>query len=73
VRCEQAARNTSGAEECDLPDAVDTDPVCELHLFERFVVEPPLSVIIPVGACGTRQLVLVEDTEIHRGDSRIVA
>ena len=33
----------------DLPDVVDTGPVSELHLFERFLVEPPLSVIVPVG------------------------
>ena len=51
----------------DLPDVFDADPVGELHLFQRFLVEPPLGVIVPVGARGARQLVLVEDTEIHRG------
>ena len=51
----------------DLPDVIDADPVGELHLLQRFLVEPPLGVIVPVGARGARQLVFVEDTEIHRG------
>src|SRR5215813_15543878 len=56
----------------DLPDVIDADPVGELHLFQRYLVEPPLGVIVPVGAPGARQLVLVEDTRWLPGNEQLL-
>ena len=70
VRCEQAARNTSGRrgvrvllEEVvlDLPGVVDAEPVGQLHLVERLLEQPELGALEP----WPRQLMLVEDTELH--------
>src|SRR5207302_10983230 len=52
----------------DLPDVVDAEPVGQLDLIERIVIEPPLGVVIPGGAGRLRQLVFVEQAEFHRGD-----
>ena len=45
----------------DLPRVVDAEPVGELDLVERLVDQAVLVVALP----GTRQLVLVEDAELH--------
>ena len=35
--------------------------------FESLVVEPPLGVVVPVGAGGVRQSMVAKDAEFHRG------
>src|SRR5712692_9599783 len=45
-----------------LPGVVDAQPVGELHLGQRVLEEPELGAVLP----GPRQLVLVEDPELHR-------
>ena len=76
VRCEQAARKTSGRrgmrvllEEVvlDLPREVDAELVGQLHLVERLVQELFLGALRP----GARELVFVEDSEFHRVLSRL--
>ena len=47
----------------DLPDIVDAEPVGELDLIERLLIEPQLRILGP----GLRQLMLVEKSEFHRG------
>src|SRR5439155_5409909 len=49
-----------------LPHVVDPEPVGQLHLLERALEELVLAVAVP----GTRQLVLVEDAELHFKTSR---
>ncbi len=44
-----------------LPQEIDADPVRDLDLFERVLQQPVLAVVVP----RTRQLVLVEDAELH--------
>ena len=70
VRCDTAARKTSGALECavlleevvlDLPDGVDAERVGRGALLERVLQQRVLGVLVP----GTRQLMLVEETEAH--------
>ena len=70
VRCEQAARKISGADECevllqevmlDLPHVVDAQLVAEFHLSKRFLIKAPFRILAP----GLRQLVLVEHAEFH--------
>ena len=70
VRWLAAARNDSGdgrvrvfLEEVmlDLPGMVVAEPVGELDLRERVLVEPELVAGLP----GPRQLQLVEDAELH--------
>src|SRR6478672_2724935 len=51
------------------PGVVVAEPICQLHLGERVLVEPQLAVGLP----GTRQLQLVENAELHLVSSRIVA
>src|SRR5580700_11956420 len=46
----------------DLPDVVDAEPVGELDLVERLLVEPQLRILGP----RLRQLMLVEKSEFHR-------
>ena len=46
----------------DLPGEIDSEPIGELHLIERLLVEPQLVALVP----RPRQLVLVEDAEFHR-------
>src|SRR4029453_5587491 len=45
----------------DLPGVVDAEPVGELDLVERLLEQPALAVASP----GPRDLVLVEDAELH--------
>jgi hypothetical protein len=45
----------------DLPGVVDAEPVGELHLVEGLLVELQLAALAP----RPRQLVLVEDSELH--------
>ena len=45
----------------DLPDIVDAEPVGELDLVERILIEPQLGSFVP----GLRQLVLVKNPEFH--------
>ena len=49
----------------DLPDVVDADPVGELDLVERLLIEPPLGIVVPGAARRLRQLMLVEQAEFH--------
>src|SRR5882757_1324780 len=52
----------------DLPDMVDAEPVGELDLIERLLIEPQLRILGP----GLRQLMLVEKSEFHRGAPLLV-
>ena len=70
VRWLPAARNTSGARRVrvlleevvlDLPHGVEAELVGQLDLVEGVLDELPLGVLGP----GPRQLVLVEDAELH--------
>ena len=47
----------------DLPRVVDAEAVGQLDLVERLLEEPVLVAVVP----GARDLVLVEDAELHRG------
>src|SRR6185437_10109964 len=49
----------------DFPGMVDAEPVGELDLVERLVVDAVLIALAP----GPRQLMLVEDAELHRAVS----
>src|SRR5687768_15814825 len=48
----------------DLPRVVVAELIRQLELRQRVVIQPPLTVRVP----RTRQLQLVEDAELHRGD-----
>src|SRR5262245_4522377 len=50
----------------DLPDVLDPEAVGELDLLERLREDAPLRIRIP----GPGDLVLVEETEFHRGSAR---
>ncbi len=71
VRWLAAARNTSGAGECEYSSRkwcstsqaiVVAEPVGQLDLVERVLVEPQFAALLP----WARQLQLVEDAEFHR-------
>src|SRR5271166_4307633 len=47
----------------DLPGEIDADAVGELNLIERLAEQFQFVAVVP----GTRQLVLVEDSEAHDG------
>jgi hypothetical protein len=49
----------------DLPGVVDAQPVGELHLIERLLVQAELAPLVP----RPRQLVLVENPELHAPSS----
>ena len=70
VRCDAAARKTSGARRVavlleevvlHLPDVFDSERVGELDLLERVLEKHVFRVLGP----GARELVLVEDAELH--------
>ena len=46
----------------DLPHVVEADAVGQLHLVERVLEE----LVLVVGGPGSRELVLVEESEVHR-------
>jgi hypothetical protein len=46
----------------DLPDVVDAEPIGELNLVERLLVETQLGLL----TSRLRQLMLVEQSEFHR-------
>jgi len=49
----------------DLPGIVDAEPVGELDLVERLLIDPQLVAVLP----GARDLMLIEDAELHLGRS----
>jgi hypothetical protein len=51
----------------DDPHAVDADAIGVLDLLERLVHHPPLVAVLPRAG----NLVLVEESELHRGESNI--
>ncbi len=46
----------------DLPRVIDADAIGELDLIERLLINLVLVAVVP----GTRDLMLVEDAELHR-------
>ena len=51
----------------DLPDVVDAEPVSELDLVERLLIETQFGLLAP----RLRQLMLVEQSEFHRSVSSL--
>ncbi len=45
----------------DFPGVIDAEPIGQLHLVERLLVEALLGAVVP----GPRQLMLAEDPELH--------